>query len=264
MKKLFTCYYRALAMPSYALSVQDRTIAQINDNNKEIAQMLLNNKSGNTRSLKVDFNLRQSKRDRKCKSGGEQTIAKGVQLISTDSSFNHNYFRLFSSLTIGYDTTKNHIRKLTMSRRMPYSGYAQLNPFKFFVDPATIRNKNEFLLPITYSVRISHTYKRTLATSVDTSHTVDVIASTLLQNNAERIAIQTVKNSAVLYHYGMDFIEPGSSDLYLWDKINSAKISGITQHWVQPSFGLYSANTFTLTNKKDIYVANIALPKGTH
>lgn len=196
-------------MPSYVLSVQDRTIEQANDSNKEIAQMLFNNKGGNTRSLKVYFNLRQSKRDRKCKSEGEQTIAKGVQLISTDSSFNHNYFRLFSSLNVSYDTTKNHTRKLTMSRRTPYVDYAQLNPFKFFVDPTTIRNKNAFLLPITYSVRISHTYKRTLTTSVDNSHTVDVIASTLLPNNAERITIQTVKNSAVSDHYGMGFVEPG-------------------------------------------------------
>ncbi len=237
-------------MPSYALSVEDRTIAQVNDNDKEIAQMLLNNKDDNTCSLKVDFNLRQSKRDRKCKSGGEQTIAKGVQLISTDSSFNRNSFRLFSNLNVNYDTTKNHTRKLSMSRRKPYADYAQLNPFKFFVDPTTIRNKNAFLLPITYSVRISHTYKRTLTTSVDTSHKVDVIASTLLPNNAERITIQTVKNSAVSDHYGMGFVEPGSSNLYLCHKPDSAKTSGTIQYQGQPSFGMYSANALTLL--KDI------------
>ena len=236
-------------MPSYALSVQDRTIAPANDNDLEIAQMLLNNKGDNTCSLKVDFNLRQSKRDRKCKSGGEQTIAKGVQLISTDSSFNHNSFRLFSSLNFGYDTTKNHTRKLSMSRRMPYAGYAQLNPFKFFVDPTTIRNKNAFLLPITYSVRISHKYKRTLTTSVDTSHTVDVIASTLLPNNAERITIQTVKNSAVSDHYGVGFVA-WLSNLYLCHKPDSAKTSGTIQYQGQPSFGMYSANALTLL--KDI------------
>lgn len=236
-------------MPSYALSVQDRTIAPANDNDLEIAQMLLNNKGDNTCSLKVDFNLRQSKRDRKCKSGGEQTIAKGVQLISTDSSFNHNSFRLFSSLNVNYDTTENHTRKLSMSRRMPYAGYAQLNPFKFFVDPTTIRNKNAFLLPITYSVRISHKYKRTLTTSVDTSHTVDVIASTLLPNNAERITIQTVKNSAVSDHYGMGFVA-WLSNLYLCHKPDSAKTSGTIQYQGQPSFGMYSANALTLL--KDI------------
>ncbi|HEV7230686.1 MAG TPA: outer membrane beta-barrel protein, partial [Bacteroidia bacterium] len=92
------------------------------------------NFSGNFNKTKVQAGLRI-----------EQTIASGNQL-STGQKFTLDYAQLFPSLAFNRRITANQELGITLSRRIDRPTYGQLNPFRFYLDPSTIKEGNPYLL----------------------------------------------------------------------------------------------------------------------
>lgn len=136
---------------------------------------------------------------------GEQTIADGLQ-VTTDSSFNRNYFQFFPSVFVQWSPSEKHSLNYSMSRRIDRPSYRQLNPFRGFVDRTTYGEGNPFLLPqLTYSFELSHTFKQQFTTTFNYSITDDVITQVFLQDDENRVMVQSIANIAQLEYFGLSF-----------------------------------------------------------
>ncbi|MFN7116210.1 MAG: outer membrane beta-barrel protein [Saprospiraceae bacterium] len=185
---------------------------------------------------------------------GEQTIADGLQ-VTTDSSFNRNYFQFFPSVFVQRNLSESHTMNISMSRRIDRPSYRQLNPFRAFVDRTTYQEGNPFLLPeLTYSFELAHTYKEWLTTTLSYSVTDDNITSVLLQDDANRITVQTDLNIAEVKYYGLN-VSATFNPVKWWN--TRTEINGYYQRFTgnirntnldnsRPTFALSSNNRFTL------------------
>jgi ferric enterobactin receptor len=77
---------------------------------------------------------------------GEQTIAKGVQVIG-NNDFKRNYFQLFPSVFLKQTLSKTHDLSVSLSRRIDRPTYNQLNPFRAYIDATTYFSGNPSLFP---------------------------------------------------------------------------------------------------------------------
>jgi|APTNR8051073442_1049403.scaffolds.fasta_scaffold00230_18 hypothetical protein len=140
----------------------------------------------------------------------EQTVADGLQ-VTTDSSFQRNYWQLFPSVFITHPVGSNdkHELSYSYSRRIDRPSYRQLNPFRAFVDPTTYQEGNPFLKPqLSHNFELSYTYDKRFTATLAFSRTDDNITSVLLQNDAERVTIQTEINFESFHYYGFSLSAP--------------------------------------------------------
>ena len=132
----------------------------------------------------------------------EHTIISGDEKIS-DTSFSRNYIQLFPSVSIQRHVNKDNDLGLTLSRRIDRPGYDQLNPYKFYADPTTIKEGDPTLNPaLSYSIELSHVYKQHFVTTVNYTNTQDVISQVLLPAPG-RITIQGERNLAAMNYFGV-------------------------------------------------------------
>lgn len=185
---------------------------------------------------------------------GEQTVADGLQ-VTTDSSFHRNYFQIFPSIFVQRKLSEAHTLNLSMSRRIDRPSYRQLNPFRGFVDRTTYQEGNPFLLPqLTYSFELAHTLKQWLTTTLSYSITNDNITSVLLQDDKEKVTVQTDLNIAEVAYYGISI--SGSFNPFKWWNTRT-EVNGFYNRFTgtikntnldnsKPTFYINSNNRFTL------------------
>lgn len=137
---------------------------------------------------------------------GEQTVAKGTQLIN-GQSFDRNYFQLFPSSVLSYKSNDKNDWALSYSRRIDRPGYNQLNPFKFFLDPTTYREGNPYLLPqLSDSYDLTHTWKQKVSTSLTYTSTAQNIAEVIYPDPDNLyVTVQTDKNLTRFQLFGIGF-----------------------------------------------------------
>lgn len=195
---------------------------------------------------------------------GEWTIADGKSAgyaSAKDSTFKRDYFKLFPSAFVQYEANKNNTFGITYSRRIDRPGYDQLNPFVFFLDPYTYEVGNPYLRPqLTNSFELTHSFKGILSTTINYSHTVDVMSELLKQNNETRTTFQTMDNLATQDNLGITLSAPIPITKW-WMSVNEfnlsyAKITGQIQNAnILPEATNYyfnSNNTFSLPNNYKI------------
>lgn len=125
---------------------------------------------------------------------GEQTVSKGYQYIS-DSTVKRNYFQLFPTVFVQKKIGENNTYGLTYNRRIMRPDYEDLNPFLYYLDPYVYSQGNPFLQPqIANSVEASYSYKSLIVTSLNYTHTSQVITDLLKQDDATRVTFQTKDN----------------------------------------------------------------------
>lgn len=139
----------------------------------------------------------------------EQTVADGLQ-VTTDSAFQRNYWQLFPSVFVTHELgSEKHELSYSYSRRIDRPSYRQLNPFRAFVDPTTYQEGNPFLKPqLSHNIELSYTYDKRFTATLAFSRTDDNITSVLLQNDEERVTIQTEINFEAFHYYGFSLSAP--------------------------------------------------------
>jgi iron complex outermembrane receptor protein len=139
---------------------------------------------------------------------GEQTIAKGHQVIN-DSDFTRKYFQVFPTVFISYKINKNNALDLSLDRRIDRPDYEDLNPFKDFLDPYTYQEGNPFLRPqFTNSAELSYCYMDAACATFTYSRTSDVIMEVIKQVDSIQTSYAVKDNLDVLENYSLELEFP--------------------------------------------------------
>ncbi len=166
------------------------------------------------RAAFVNFSKKVKKVDFQIGLRAEQTISDG-NLTSTQNNSNarvkRNFTDLFPSGGLTYNKNQNNVYALTYSSRIQRPTYQSLNPFEWQVDELTFQKGNAFLQPqYTTNIKISHTYKFTLTTSLSYSYVKDFFAQITDTLNYDRnflmernIADQRVIDFGVSYPFNV-------------------------------------------------------------
>ncbi|RXM53716.1 MULTISPECIES: TonB-dependent receptor [unclassified Chryseobacterium] len=189
----------------------------------------------------------------------ENTNVKGTQL-ATNQVNKRNYTQLFPSAVLSYDLTEKSSLEVNLSRRITRPSYNQLNPFKLYLDPTTMRAGNQDLNPqttmnyeLTYS--LSNKYFATLSYSRTSDNITDILKP--ISEDGQNVTVQTFENLNSVSYYGLYLIAPVKVTKW-WDMNNSANfyygsytgnVSG-TQINNQGNFtfNINSINSFKLGN----------------
>lgn len=152
----------------------------------------------NINAAYINFNKKLSKKlDMQTGLRFENTNYWGLQHgnpTRTDSSFTNTYNSLFPTVYLGYAADKNNQFGLSLGRRIDRPRYEDLNPFMYFIDRYTYGRGNPYLRPqYTNNVEVSHTFKGFLTTTLNYSHTKNLIAETFDQEG-EYATIQSNGN----------------------------------------------------------------------
>jgi iron complex outermembrane recepter protein len=110
----------------------------------------------------------------------EHTVSEG-NLTSTqqnkDNKVNRNYVDFFPSGGLTFAANTNNSWALTYSRRIERPNYKSLNPFEWKIDELSYQKGNAFLSPqYSQDLKLAHTYKYTLTTSLSYSYVRDFFA----------------------------------------------------------------------------------------
>lgn len=160
----------------------------------------------------LNYNRSHKKLDLQFGLRAEQTVSEG-KLTGTqknaDAFVRRNYTNLFPSGGITYKANPNNSLALTYSRRIERPTYQSLNPFEWQLDELTYQKGNAFLQPqYVNNLKLAHTYKYTLTTSLSYSYVRDFFAQITDTTGYNRnfmmernIADQQVINLGVSYPF---------------------------------------------------------------
>lgn len=179
----------------------------------------------------------------------ENTNIKGTQL-TTNQINKRNYTQLFPSAVLSYDLTEKSNLEINLSRRITRPSYNQLNPFKLYLDPTTMRSGNPDLNPqtimnyeLTYS--LSNKYFATLTYSKTSDNITDILKPVV--EGGQNVTVQTFENLNSASYFGLNLIAPVQVTKW-WDMNNSANFY----------YGSYTGNVSgTQINNKGNFTFNI-------
>ncbi len=186
----------------------------------------------------------------------EQTRSDG-RLTSTQNSplnrVTRNYTDLFPSGGLTFAQNQHNSWALTYSRRVQRPNYQSLNPFQFRIDELSFSQGNAFLQPqYTDNVKLSHTFKYSLTSSLSYSYVQDFFAQItdttettrnfMMQQN---VANQQVLNLGISYPFNIK----KWWNVYL--SVNAFRSSFQSENVkfvaiTQSTLSFYGQNTFTL------------------
>lgn len=134
----------------------------------------------NINAVYINYNRMYKKFNFQAGLRAENTNSKG-NLISTQQTLNQtvkrNYTDYFPSGGITYQANDKNSLALLYSSRIERPSYQSLNPFEFQIDELSFQRGNPFLRPqYTTNIKINHTYKFTLNTSLSYSYITDFFA----------------------------------------------------------------------------------------
>ncbi|MFC4636359.1 TonB-dependent receptor domain-containing protein [Dokdonia ponticola] len=186
----------------------------------------------------------------------ERTDSQGDLTADSDTnnqSVSRTYTDLFPSAGVTYALNRTNSFALNYSRRIQRPNYQDLNPFEYQLDELSFRRGNPFLQPqYTNNVKLSHTYKYTLTTSVSYSYVSDFFAQVTEAVGETRnflstrnVADQEVYNFSISYPYKVNSWWNTYTNVYgSYSKYTATNPAFISTS--QETFGFYAQSTFTL------------------
>ncbi|MEM6965502.1 MAG: TonB-dependent receptor [Bacteroidota bacterium] len=203
----------------YSLVVTDNTFSffDVEDGN-DIFNAERSNEFEYTENINaayVNYNIKKGKWNLQTGLRVEQTVSEG-NLISTqqteDKNVKRNYWNWFPSGGLTYSPNYKNSWALTYSRRIQRPDYASLNPFEYQLNELSFSRGNPFLQPqYTNNIKLSHTYKYRLTTSLSYSRINDFFAKiteTLGETRnfliTRNIANQDIVNLGVSYPFDVN------------------------------------------------------------
>lgn len=203
------------------------------------------NYSRNLKKINFQFGLRM-----------ENTISDG-ELLDNNQTDNQrvkrNYTDFFPSGGITYTANDNNSFALIYSRRIERPSYQSLNPFVNRLDQFTGNRGNPFLQPqYTDNVKLSHTYKYKLVTTLSYSYITDFFAqvSQAENGNENYLISKNVANNEVI-NLGVSY----PFKLNKWWNVYMS-VNGFTSRYIptdpgfkamrQETLNIYGQNTFNI------------------
>jgi iron complex outermembrane recepter protein len=229
-------------------------------NNAEVVDSTLSNHfiyTENINALYVNFNKSFAQYKLRLGLRAEQTIAKGNQL-TTDSSFRDSYIQLFPNLFFSDKLNDQNELNFSFGRRVDRPTYDQLNPFKFFLNPAYFIEGNPFLKPqFTYAGTLTYMLDQKYTFSVAYSNTTkDIILILAPDPAAPQTIIQQDQNLASFQIYTISLSMP--FDPFKWWSSNNSfnayyyiyrgDLSNTPLNSGKFAFDFNSTNSFIISN----------------
>ena len=157
-------------------------------------------------------------------------LGNGLTVINNDSSFSRSYINLFPTLYLTYQANEKNQLTLNYGRRIDRPAYQDLNPFLFFLDEYTYQAGNPYLQPqYTQNVELSHTYNRSLTTTLNYSYTQNFFTETFQQSGQATIVrngnIGVRQNAGVSVSYMLPVTKWWTTVLY--SDVNYTKFTGM-------------------------------------
>jgi len=157
-------------------------------------------------------------------------LGNGLTVINNDSSFSRSYTNLFPTLYLTYQANEKNQFTLNYGRRIDRPAYQDLNPFLFFLDEYTYQAGNPYLQPqYTQNVELSHTYNRSLTTTLNYSYTQNFFTQTFEQSGQATIVrngnIGVRQNAGVSVSYMLPVTKWWTTVLY--GDVNYTKFTGM-------------------------------------
>jgi hypothetical protein len=157
-------------------------------------------------------------------------LGNGLTVINNDSSFSRSYTNLFPTLYLTYQANEKNQFTLNYGRRIDRPAYQDLNPFLFFLDEYTYQAGNPYLQPqYTQNVELSHTYNRSLTTTLNYSYTQNFFTQTFEQSGQATIVrngnIGVRQNAGVSVSYMLPVAKWWTTVLY--GDVNYTKFTGM-------------------------------------
>lgn len=186
----------------------------------------------------------------------EQTVSEG-DLTSTQSSdednVKRNYLDWFPSGGLTYTPNFNSSWALTFSRRIQRPNYQTLNPFESQIDELSFSKGNPFLQPqYTSNVKLSHTYKYRLTTSISYSYIRDFFANITdtLGSTRNFLITRNIANQEI-WNLGISYPFQVAKWWSVYMSVNAfhASYKGSDEKFKaidQATMSFYGQNTFTL------------------
>jgi hypothetical protein len=129
--------------------------------------------------------------------------------VTKNQLVDRKYLEFFPSVSLSRSLDKNNQLGISYSRRIDRPGYDDLNPFMNFLDEYTFQKGNPYLNPqFTSSFDISHTYKGSITTSINYSHTVDVMTFVTEQEDETLKTYATQRNLDEQNVFGLNVYAP--------------------------------------------------------
>ncbi|EAY27422.1 TonB-dependent receptor domain-containing protein [Microscilla marina] len=197
------------------------------------------------KKLNIQFGLRM-----------EHTASDGrleSMQANADNQVKRDYVNWFPSGGLTYNLNRTNTLALNYSRRIRRPNYQVLNPFEYRIDGLSFRKGNPFLQPqYTDNVKLSHTYKYTLTTSLSYSFTSDYFAQVTeaLPDNRNFLMTRNVANRRVI-NLGIAYPTRLTKWWSIYFSLNAYRsifeatnpaFIGISQN----AMSLYAQNTFKL------------------
>ena len=125
---------------------------------------------------------------------GEQTTIHGNQ-VTSHIRFERTYAQLFPTAFILYRLNEKNEISFNYSQRIDRPNYQSLNPFIIYVDPTFYKQGNPYLLPeLSNSFELGYTVRQNISANIYFTRTRNNIGVVLLQDDINKITIQTEQN----------------------------------------------------------------------
>lgn len=188
--------------------------------------------------------------------------------ISQSDTNRYAYFNLFPDIFLQHnlDSAGNHALSLSVNRRLSRPGYADLNPFKYYIDNYSISQGNPYLRPMyTNAVELGYTYKGKYYTSFGYSRTTNVINQVIETNDENANMIIMRQNAGTNNVLTMTFSIPIKFTKW-WESSNNLVLqySSIkaSQYYISKStFQLQTMQTFTIPKLFAMTINGFYLPR---
>ena len=189
----------------------------------------------------------------------EHTVSDGnltsVQ-ANKDNRVERNYVDFFPSGGLTYAANANNSWALTYSSRIERPNYQSLNPFEWKTDELSYSKGNAFLNPqYTDNLKLSHTYKYTLTTSVSYSYIRDFVAqiTDTIEGSRNFLSPQNIANQRVI-NIGISYPFEVAKWWNVFLSVNAyhSAFEAANEKYVpitRATASFYGQNTFTLPRK---------------
>jgi Outer membrane protein beta-barrel family/Carboxypeptidase regulatory-like domain len=174
---------------------------------------------------------------------GEYTQTRG-QSLTLNQLVERDYSQIFPTVYLQRNLSENHQVSLYYGKRIERPDYWRLNPAKSYTSPFTYLEGNPFLQPaFNHSVDLQYAFRQKYMVSLIYNHTLDYMTNITVQDNANRLNVNTQANTDNSRSWGFSVVAPLSIGGF-WEVNNYLQVT----HKQEKSAFLGSAFDYKIWN----------------